>query len=158
MNAEGHHSRCPSIVQCLNRGVGFGGRDCTTTFQERGPVKVIEIIRTPLRSLQRLSPIQNNSEQFRSSPRTSRLLWRMIVQQPKQLTSAICGGGCRHGRAKLTPRSTLGSGKLEDRTCQPATKYKSEMPLPLVLHFVLRALKPLWVVLARLRSRESWTP
>src|SRR6516225_6781839 len=116
MNAEGHHSRCPSIVQCLNRGVGFGGRDCTTTFQERGPVKVIEIIRTPLRSLQRLSPIQNNSEQFRPSPRTSRLLWRMIVQEPKQLTAAICGGRRRNGRAKLTPRSTLGSGKLEDRT------------------------------------------
>src|SRR5258708_20291170 len=26
---------------------------------------------------------QSGSEQFRSSPRTSRLLWRMILQQPK---------------------------------------------------------------------------
>src|SRR5215831_15255514 len=32
------------------------------------------------------------------------------------------------------------------------------MPLPLVLHFASMALKPLWIVLARLHSRESWTP
>ena len=44
-----------------------------------GPVKVIEIIRTPQNVLNRLSPLtQSDSEQFRSSPRTSRLLWKMI--------------------------------------------------------------------------------
>jgi hypothetical protein len=33
-------------------------------------------------------------------------------------------------------------------------EYKSEMPLPFVLHFASRALKPLWIVLARLHSRK----
>jgi hypothetical protein len=52
----------------LNRGVGFGARACKKdNFYRRGPVKVIEIIRTPqivlIRcSLQPLSPIQNNSD------------------------------------------------------------------------------------------------
>src|SRR5215831_13386929 len=82
-------------------------RDCKKRqlFTEGGPVKVIEIIRTPPnRSEIGLSPLaaaaQPDSEQFRSSPRTSRLLWRMIVQRPKWVTSAICGGGCQHGGAK----------------------------------------------------------
>src|SRR5215831_21252406 len=67
------------------------GRDCKKRqlFTEGGPVKVkvIEIIRTPQIALNRLSPLaaapQPNSEQFRSSPRTSKVLWRMIVQQPR---------------------------------------------------------------------------
>src|SRR4029453_909437 len=56
------------------------------------------------------------------------------------------------------PAQRLVLANLRIEPCQPATKYKSEMPLPLVLHFASRALKPLWIVLARLHSRESWTP
>jgi len=35
------------------------------------------------RSIRRSKAVQPDSEQFRSSPRTSRLLWRKIPQQPK---------------------------------------------------------------------------
>src|SRR5262249_43088049 len=103
---------------------------------------------------------QSDSEQFRSSPRTSRLLWGILFTSPdrSRQQSAEAVADMEGQNKRLTPRSTLGSGKLEDRTCQPATKYKNEMPLPLVLHFASRALKPLWIVLARLHSRESWRP
>jgi hypothetical protein len=37
-------------------------------------------------------------------------------------------------------------------------EYKSEVPLPFVLHFASTGLKPLWIVLARLHSRKSWRP
>src|SRR5215831_10457173 len=73
----------------LNRRVGFGGRDCKKRqlFKKGGPVKVIEIIRTPQIALNRpplAAAAQPDSEQFRSSPRTSRLLWRMIVRSPNR--------------------------------------------------------------------------
>src|SRR6516164_9873710 len=52
---------------------------------------------------------QPDSEQFRSSPRTSRLFGRMLLHQPKYVTSAICGGGCRHEEGIEKPwMSSLG--------------------------------------------------
>src|SRR5215467_5920823 len=61
---------------------------------------------------------QLDSEQFRSSPRTSRLLWRMIIQQPKGHVGNLRRRlpTWRDRTKRLTPRSTLGSGKLKDRT------------------------------------------
>src|SRR5262249_4326738 len=40
---------------------------------------------------------------------------------------------------RLAQRLVLANLRIE--LCQPATKYKSEMPLPLVLHFASRALR-----------------
>src|SRR5262249_59011735 len=94
------------------------------------------------------SPIQNNSDLAQGPQGYS---GELFCSSPRQVTSGNLRKPCRNGGSKtkrLTPRSTLGSGKLGDRTMSSATKYKSEMPLSLVLHFASRALKPLWFILA----------
>src|ERR1700730_8043822 len=68
-------------------------------------------------SIRPFEGIQPDSEQFRSSPRTLRQLWRTIaaVQDRSRQQSAETVAIWRGNTKRSTPRATLGSGKLEDR-------------------------------------------
>ena|SRR5919198_1153531 len=106
----------------------------------------------------RLSPIQDNSDlaqgPFRRSEGCS-----LTARDRSPLQSA--GVRLRWRGQNQKDRNSLNArflANLRIEPCQPAMEYKSEMPLPFVLHFASRAFKPLWVVLARLHARKSWRP
>src|SRR6266852_5672801 len=106
---------CVKARQCCRVGVGKPVGGICRPSPRRHTWSTRDPKRQP--SIRPFEGIQPDSEQFRSSPRTSRQLWRTIaaVQDRSRQQSAEAVAIWRGKTKRLTPRSTLGSGKLEDR-------------------------------------------